>query len=102
MIHLLHSGHRVIVFRATTHVKATGAGNCRQHGFVVSIDSLLNVCIQLKLILTVLRLNILCIVLPPPQALFSGWSAGNSSSIIFKKLSNVNRNILTIMVGYTI
>jgi hypothetical protein len=33
-----------IVFRATTHVNATGrAGNCRQRGFVVSIDSLLDV-----------------------------------------------------------
>jgi hypothetical protein len=32
-----------IVFRATTYVKTTGAGNCRQRGFVVSIDSLLNV-----------------------------------------------------------
>ena len=32
-----------IVFRPTTHVKAIRAGNCRQRGFVVSIDSLLDV-----------------------------------------------------------
>jgi hypothetical protein len=32
-----------IVFRATTHVKAIRAGNCRQRGFVVSIDILLDV-----------------------------------------------------------
>ena len=32
-----------IVFRATAHVKAIRGGSCRQRGFVVSIDSLLNV-----------------------------------------------------------
>ena len=32
-----------IVFWATTHVKAIRGGSCRQRGFVVFIDSLLNV-----------------------------------------------------------
>jgi hypothetical protein len=32
-----------IVIRATAHVKAIRAGNCRQRGFVVSVDSLLDV-----------------------------------------------------------
>jgi hypothetical protein len=45
VIHLLDSGHSSLsFFRATTHVKATSrAVNCRQRGFVVSIDSLLDV-----------------------------------------------------------
>ena len=44
MIHLLDSGHSSLLFLGQLHMsRLTGGGNCRQRGFVVSIDSLLDV-----------------------------------------------------------
>jgi hypothetical protein len=64
-----------IVFGATTHVKATRAGNCGQRGFVVSIDRRLDVWHTAVT-------NLDCITV---EYLVQWVISGNSSSIIFKK-----------------